>query len=129
MEDQQIRRERLKEWFENNPIPEKEKSYISQLINGKASFGEKAARRLEKTYKMPPKHLDQIGERSEAHKEEVVFYGSDIEEALKKSLTYLPVHAAAGAGSAKENEELARPKISYCCPSPVCTAYGQRSVN
>lgn len=53
-----IRRNKLRLWFSDKPIPESEKSYISQLINGKASFGEKAARRLEKTYKMPDKYLD-----------------------------------------------------------------------
>lgn len=53
-----IRREKLRLWFSVRPIPEKEKSYISQLINGKASFGEKAARRLEKTYGMGEKYLD-----------------------------------------------------------------------
>ncbi|MBT8527569.1 LexA family transcriptional regulator [Polynucleobacter paneuropaeus] len=52
------RRQKLKEWFFSRSIPEKEKSYISQLINGKASFGEKAARRLEATYGMPIKFLD-----------------------------------------------------------------------
>lgn len=52
------RRQKLKEWFSSRSIPEGEKSYISQLINGKASFGEKAARRLEATYCMPIKFLD-----------------------------------------------------------------------
>lgn len=41
-------------------IPSKEKSYISQLINGKASFGEKSARRLEHDYCMPEFYLDKI---------------------------------------------------------------------
>lgn len=58
MEIVDTRRERLKEWFGDGPLPEKEKSYLSQLINGKASFGEKAARRLEKTYEMPTMYLD-----------------------------------------------------------------------
>jgi SOS-response transcriptional repressor LexA len=52
------RRIKLKEWFSSRSIPEGEKSYISQLINGKASFGEKAARRLEVTYCMPIGFLD-----------------------------------------------------------------------
>lgn len=52
------RREQLRLWFENRTLPEKEKSYISQLIGGKASFGEKAARRLEKTYGMGDKYLE-----------------------------------------------------------------------
>ena len=57
------RRSRLRLWFSDKSIPESEKSYISQLINGKASFGEKAARRLEKTYKMPDKYLDNDAEQ------------------------------------------------------------------
>jgi SOS-response transcriptional repressor LexA len=52
------RRARLREWFANRSFPEKEKSYISQLINGKASFGEKAARRLERDYGMGADYLD-----------------------------------------------------------------------
>ena len=55
-----IRRARLKEWFADRSFPEKEKSYLSQLINGKASFGEKAARRLETDYGMGSKYLDQV---------------------------------------------------------------------
>lgn len=58
MKIQNIRQLRLKEWFTNRTLPEKEKSYLSQLINGKASFGEKAARRLERDYHMPDGFLD-----------------------------------------------------------------------
>jgi SOS-response transcriptional repressor LexA len=54
------RRKRLAEWFSNRPRPEDEKSYLSQLINAKASFGEKAARRIERKYNMPENYLDQI---------------------------------------------------------------------
>lgn len=54
----QRRRDRLRLWFDSHTIPAEEKSYISQLINGKAAFGEKAARRLEGTYSMPPFYLD-----------------------------------------------------------------------
>ncbi|MFS1564337.1 MAG: hypothetical protein ACL7AX_13190 [Candidatus Arsenophonus phytopathogenicus] len=53
-----IRQRRLKEWFSDKTLPEKEKSYLSQLINGKTSFGEKAARRIESTYGMPNGYLD-----------------------------------------------------------------------
>lgn len=54
-----VRRRNLEKWFSNKPRPEKEKSFISQLINNvESSFGEKAARRLEKTYGMPDKYLD-----------------------------------------------------------------------
>ncbi|AVT58536.1 Phage repressor CI-like protein [Pectobacterium versatile] len=64
MDTKEIRRTRLKEWFSERAIPGKEKSYISQLINGKASFGEKAARRLERDYGMPPGYLDLMLESS-----------------------------------------------------------------
>ncbi|PXY91390.1 S24 family peptidase [Gilliamella apis] len=53
-----LRAKNLKQWFLNKTIPQKEKSYISQLISGKASFGEKSARRLESDYGMPPFYLD-----------------------------------------------------------------------
>ncbi|GAQ30240.1 hypothetical protein SAMD00023378_3923 [Ralstonia sp. NT80] len=53
-----IRRARLREWFATRSLPEKEKSYISQLMGGKASFGEKAARRLERDYGMGEGSLD-----------------------------------------------------------------------
>lgn len=53
METKEIRRLRLKEWFKDRTLPPKEKSYLSQLMSGKATFGEKAARRIEQTYGMP----------------------------------------------------------------------------
>lgn len=59
MEIAQIRRARLKAWFKDRTLPPSEKSYLSQLITGaSSSFGEKAARRLEKTYEMPTGYLD-----------------------------------------------------------------------
>lgn len=54
----EIRRQNLRAYFVNRSIPPREKSYISQLLSGKAAFGEKAARRLESTYGMPPMYLD-----------------------------------------------------------------------
>ncbi|HBC0585272.1 TPA: hypothetical protein I3599_000525 [Enterobacter cloacae] len=59
MDIKEIRKQRLTEWFENRPIPREESSYISQLIKGRASFGERAARRLESTYDMPEHYLDE----------------------------------------------------------------------
>lgn len=53
------RRARLKEWFADKTLPTKEKSYLSQLLGGKASFGEKAARRIEGSYGMPAGYLDE----------------------------------------------------------------------
>ncbi|HDL7604526.1 TPA: helix-turn-helix transcriptional regulator [Yersinia enterocolitica] len=59
MDIKDIRRKRLKDWFAGKALPEKEKSYLSQLITGRStSFGERAARRLEKDYGMPIGHLD-----------------------------------------------------------------------
>lgn len=59
MEITEIRRERLRLWFANKTLPQKEKSYISQLMGKSASFGERAARRLERDYGMGEKYLDQ----------------------------------------------------------------------
>lgn len=58
MDMKEIRRQRLKEWFSDRSIPEREKSYLSQLMGGKTSFGERAARRLESDYGMSPGYLD-----------------------------------------------------------------------
>lgn len=52
------RRARLRLWFSDKSIPPKEKSYLSQLMKGKAPFGEKAARRLETDYRMGGGYLD-----------------------------------------------------------------------
>jgi hypothetical protein len=57
MNIQDIRRTNLQRWLETNPVPVKEKSYISQLLGG-ASFGERSARRLERDYKMGENYLD-----------------------------------------------------------------------
>ncbi|MFV8852446.1 S24 family peptidase [Serratia fonticola] len=54
------RRNSLRKWFADKPIPPKEKSFISQLMGGKASFGEKAARRIERDYAMPAGYLDEV---------------------------------------------------------------------
>lgn len=54
-----VRRENLKKWFSDKTVPEKDRSFVSQLISGKTpSFGEKAARRLENENNMPPFYLD-----------------------------------------------------------------------
>jgi phage repressor protein C with HTH and peptisase S24 domain len=52
------RRKRLAKWFENRTVPAREKSYVSQLVNGKSTFGEKAARRLEGVFGMEDGYLD-----------------------------------------------------------------------
>lgn len=58
MEISDIRRARLRQWFENRTLPTEEKSYLSQLMGGKAPFGERAARRLERDYGMGSGFLD-----------------------------------------------------------------------
>lgn len=61
------RRTKLAQWFSGDRVrPEKEKSYLSQLIAGKAPFGEKAARRLERDYGMPDRYLDGQSDQLEA---------------------------------------------------------------
>lgn len=63
MDTDEIRRMRLRQWFEKRSIPPKEKSFISQLLTGKSSFGEKAARRLEVDYGMGDRYLDKTPEQ------------------------------------------------------------------
>ncbi len=53
-----IRAQNLKIWTDRNGVPAKEKSYFSQLTTGAASFGEKAARRIEDDYNMGAGYLD-----------------------------------------------------------------------
>lgn len=52
------RRRRLREWFAGKTLPPSEKSYLSQLMTGRSSFGERAARRIERDYGMPQGYLD-----------------------------------------------------------------------
>jgi hypothetical protein len=54
-----IRRYWLREWTRTHGVPPKEKSYFSQLMGANGSFGERAARRLERDYKMGAAYLDQ----------------------------------------------------------------------
>ncbi len=58
MDIMEVRRDRLREWVASHSTPTREKSYFSQLIGGSASFGEKAARRLERDYGMGEGYLD-----------------------------------------------------------------------
>ncbi|MBC8730017.1 hypothetical protein [Paraburkholderia sp. UCT2] len=57
MDIQDVRRANLLKWTESHSVPPKEKSYFSQLLGG-ASFGERAARRLERDYGMGEGVLD-----------------------------------------------------------------------
>jgi hypothetical protein len=58
MDIQDIRRRNLRTWLRDRSTPEKEKSYFSQLLSGASSFGERAARRIEKQYGMGDGYLD-----------------------------------------------------------------------
>ena len=58
MDIQETRRARLRLWLEGKTAPTKEKSYFSQLLGGTTSFGERAARRLERDYGMGDGYLD-----------------------------------------------------------------------
>lgn len=60
----ETRAKNLRLWFSGKTVPPKEKSYISQLMNGKASFGERSARRLELDYGMPQFYLDKTDNKS-----------------------------------------------------------------
>lgn len=80
MELAAIRRARLKEWFSDRTLPRNEKGYLSQLINGKVVFGERAARRLEKDYRMPKGHLD-----GPLAVEEAMSFGDRIKKFRKES--------------------------------------------
>ncbi|CAG9195789.1 hypothetical protein PSP6_160105 [Paraburkholderia tropica] len=58
MDIQEKRRTQLRKWVALNGTPQKEKSYFSQLLNANASFGERAARRIEDQYRMGVGYLD-----------------------------------------------------------------------
>jgi hypothetical protein len=77
------RRMQLAVWFEAHSIPESEKSYISQLLNGKTSFGEKAARRLERDYGMGEGYLDARQPDSQALEEMCAIYDL-LDDSLRK---------------------------------------------
>lgn len=59
MDIQDIRRQRLRLWLKGRTAPAREKSYFSQLLKDGNSFGERAARRLERDYGMGANYLDQ----------------------------------------------------------------------
>ncbi|MBO1811021.1 S24 family peptidase [Serratia ureilytica] len=81
------RRERLRAWFANKVLPASEKSYLSQLMTGKASFGERAARRLENSYGMPKGFLDDVNDDRLANQQSSDF-----------KIEVLDVQASAGPG-------------------------------
>jgi transcriptional regulator with XRE-family HTH domain len=105
-----IRRARLKEWFSDRTLPRNEKAYLSQLINGKVVFGDRAARRLEKDYRMPKGHLDGAQAAKEAQS-----FGDRIKQFRKESgLTQHQLAAFVGVSASAvgnwENRPLETPK-------------------
>lgn len=74
-----IRRKQLKAWFADKSLPEKEKSYLSQLINGKTSFGERAARRIERDYGMQPGYLDNDDQHPDKAGNDAVLLADELE--------------------------------------------------
>lgn len=58
MSIQEIRRANLRAWVQQHGAPSKEKSYFSQVLSGTAPIGERAARRLERDYRMGEGFLD-----------------------------------------------------------------------
>lgn len=76
MEITETRRIQLRHWFSERTIPPKEKSYLSQLMTGTASFGERAARRLERDYGMGHMYLDRVESPEEKASDVDVAYRS-----------------------------------------------------
>ncbi|MFZ6690252.1 hypothetical protein [Undibacterium sp. SXout20W] len=80
----EIRRKNLQKFFSKRSVPPTEKSYISQLLSGKASFGEKAARRLEIDYGMGDGYLDSNA-----------YLTSDVDDISSATSVALPEHIQA----------------------------------
>ncbi len=58
MSIQDTRRANLRAWAQKHGTPSKEKSYFSQILSGTSPIGERAARRLERDYRMGEGFLD-----------------------------------------------------------------------
>lgn len=58
MSIQDTRRANLRVWAQKHGTPSKEKSYFSQILSGTSPIGERAARRLERDYRMGEGFLD-----------------------------------------------------------------------
>jgi hypothetical protein len=81
MDIQEIRRENLRKWVKKNGTPSDEKSYFSQVLNKDAPIGERAARRLERDYKMGEGYLDSTTPGS-------IIYGNELDDAIKLLALY-----------------------------------------
>lgn len=89
----EVRLKNLEKWFEGEVIPQKDRSFISQLRKG-AAFGERAARRFERDYGMPEYYLDNKEQKTSDTLQELVV------------IDVLNVQASAGSGSASDLIEI-----------------------
>lgn len=116
------RRAQLRKWAEKNGAPSKEKSYFSQLINGNASFGEKAARRLEREYGMGDGYLDGTDGAREGQAPKRISANLEKEQKIDKSGMIrgpTPQTFAAMDSGAKQKHEKATPSIEDWRQVPV----------
>jgi putative lexA family repressor/S24 family protease len=100
MDKSEIRLKNLEKWFEGQSIPKKDRSFISQLRKG-ATFGERAARRIEQDYGMPSFYLDSDPELEALIVSSISTTPSD---AHRFKIELLDVQAKAGVGGVINNE-------------------------
>ena len=100
MDKSEIRLKNLEKWFEGQSIPKKDRSFISQLRKG-ATFGERAARRIEQDYGMPSFYLDSDPELEALIISSISTTPSD---AHYFKIELLDVQAKAGIGGVINNE-------------------------
>ncbi|WP_288319693.1 S24 family peptidase [uncultured Haemophilus sp.] len=100
MDKSEIRLKNLEKWFEGQSIPKKDRSFISQLRKG-ATFGERAARRIEQDYGMPSFYLDSDPELEALIVSSISTTPSD---AHRFKIELLDVQAKAGVGGIINNE-------------------------
>lgn len=100
MDKSEIRLKNLEKWFEGQSIPKKDRSFISQLRKG-ATFGERAARRIEQDYGMPSFYLDSDPELEALIVSSISTTPSD---AHCFKIELLDVQAKAGVGGIINNE-------------------------
>lgn len=91
MELKDIRQQRLKEWFADKKLPQKDASFISQVVRGGKFIGEKAARRLERDHGMPSLYLDTPLDKDPAPEAaaSIPFQDTTIPETLRVALEKL----------------------------------------
>jgi hypothetical protein len=84
MENQDIRRSRLKQWIADNfagnvsqfaKFVKKRQPQIADMLDGRKAFGEKVARSLEKLAGMPPNYLDDTYRAMEVREPTSLYHG------------------------------------------------------